>query len=173
MVALHSPPIQAMDITERFLEFREAARHLWNVYFRQDSKSPDWDERDEFSEAYVALFNAMVRYQLPPGAASIPHLGSGESTALPGYHVVFSLSEILPLMINRDIPAAGYWDHPTQQVEGTSVRLGLVSIFDWDQLGFRDFRYLRVRIMTSSDPGLVGRDALVEAGACRLEYHHE
>ncbi len=52
-----------MIVTDRIESFREAARHIWNVHVRHAAqRTQDWDLRDAFSEVYVALFNAMVRY---------------------------------------------------------------------------------------------------------------
>jgi len=160
----------ATDITERFNSFREAARNLWNTWFRVEAQEfQDWDLRDAYSEAYVALFNAMVRYHLPDGAETIPHLWSNESE-MPAQYRLESDSPQLPVMINRDPVAGGYWDHPTVVVEPACVSLGLIGLFDWDELGFRDFRYFRARILSADDHDLIGRDALVEAEYCRIVF---
>lgn len=46
----------------------------------------------------------------------------------------------------------------------------LISFFDWDEIGFRDMRYLRVRIVASPDKELIGRDALIEADSCNVTF---
>ena len=165
-----------MDITDRFQDFREAVRNLWNVHFRgealpaQDWTRQDWNLRDAFSDAYVALFKAMVTYRLPRGAPPIAHLWDAGKTVLDCYHVTGRFDE-LDLMIARDRPASGYWDYPIKRAGTSTVDLRLISLFDWDTLGFRDFRYLRIRIVTADNPALVGRDALVEVADCRIIYH--
>lgn len=159
-----------IDITDRVHSFREAARHLWNTWFHMSpEEGRDWNLRDAYSEVYVALFNAMVKHHLPAEAASIPHLWSDESEMSTQYRVETSL-EVLPILINRDLEAGGYWDHPTKRVRSDSTKLGLVGIFDWDEVGFRDFRYFRVTILEAGDQELVGRDALVEASDARVIF---
>ncbi len=159
-----------MNITERINDFREAARHVWNTHFRHEAEqNQDWDLRDAFSEVYVALFNSIVRVALPDSAPSIPHLWDPERNVLPEYRVT-GQADRLPLMINRDKPASGNWDHQTKYVESSAVDLRLVALFDWDNVGFREFRYFRVRIVLSDNPDLVDRDALAEVGHCTIEY---
>jgi hypothetical protein len=161
-----------MDLTDRINEFREAARHLWNTHFRHDAKNQDWDLHDAFSEVYVALFNALVRYNLPDTAPSIPHLWDPGNTVLYQYRIS-AYSDRLPLVVNRTKPASGYWDHPTCIVDTSSVDLRLIAFFDWDNLGFKELRYFRIRIVKADDPDLMDRDALVETAYCRIEYVEE
>lgn len=159
-----------MDITEQIQTFREASRHLWNSYFRFEAeRNQDWDLRDSFSEVYGALFNSLVRFHLPDSAPTIPHLWSPAKKILWEYRIV-STTDRLPVMVNREKPASGYWDHPTEYVASAAADLHLIELFDWDNLGFRDFRYFRVRIVKADDPDLVDRDALVDAAYCRVEY---
>jgi len=162
-----------MDITEHISDFREASRHLWNTHFRREAKpNQDWDLRDAFSEVHVALFNAMVRFHLPDAAPPIPHLYDSERNVLTQYRIS-ARPDRLPLMINRDLPASGYWDHPTKWVESSAVDLRLIALWDWDSLGFMDFRYFRVRIVGADDPEIVDRDALADAEHCNVEYIKE
>jgi len=159
-----------MNITNRFLDFREAVRHLWNVYFHEEAlRDQDWDLRDAFSLAYVALFEAMVMYRLPDGALPIAHLWDADTTVLDCYRVDGRSSEF-SLMIARDCPPTGYWDHPISRVATSDVDLRLISLFDWDSLGFRDFRYLRVRLCRADNTDLVGRDALIDFGDCDIVF---
>ena len=159
-----------MIITDRIENFREAARHIWNLHFRQEAvRNQNWDLRDAFSEVYVALFKAMVCFDLPGQAPCIPHLYDPEQTVLMPYRVVGN-SQLLTLMINRTKPASGYWDHSTKYVASKAVDLRLITLFDWDNLGFKDFRYFRVRIIKADDPDLVERDALAEVCHCSVDY---
>ena len=159
-----------MIITDRIELFREAARHIWNAYFRDEAEScQDWDLRDAYSDVYVALFNALVKFRLPDGAPSIPHLWDSGKTVLMPYRLV-ATTEQTSVMISRNIPASTYWDHPTDRISMKTADLRLIGLFDWNDLGFRDFRYYRARIVAADDPDLVGRDALVDVAHCGLEY---
>ena len=170
MVADVGAKERQMIITDRIEAFREAARHIWNVHFRQEAVSrQDWDLRDAFSDVYIALFRAMVCYPLPGHAPCLPHLYTPELTVLTPYRVAGE-NQLLSLMINRTKPASGYWDHPIKHVESKAVDLRLISFFDWENLGFRELRYFRVRIVNANDPDLIDRDALAEVSDCRVEY---
>ncbi len=159
-----------MDITNSITRFREAARHFWNTYLSERAgRDKDWDLRDEFSNVYVDLFNVLVKYDLPESAPSVPHLWNGENKVLSEYHVTGKNKELV-VMINRTIPAAGYWDHPIQQINSEETDIRLISFFDWDEIGFRDMRYLRVRIVASPNKELIGRDALIEADSCNIRF---
>ena len=159
-----------MDITTQFNSFREAARHLWNVYFHSIAeKKEDWDLRDKFSEVYVSLFNALVKHPLHESASSIPHLWDGENKVLYEYQIV-GRTDRVPIAINREKPASGYWDHSTDVLENSAIDMRLITILDFDQLGFRDFKYFRVRILRSSDKDIEGRDGLIEAEYCKVLF---
>ncbi len=162
-----------MDITTNIKRFREATRHTWNTYFQERAeRDKDWDLSDAFSNVYVALFNAIVKYDLPESAPSIPHLWDGKNEVLPEYHLKGKSPEIV-VMINRTIPSSGYWDHPVQHVNSKETDFRLISFFDWDEIGYRDMRYFKVRIVGSPNKDIVGRDALVEADSCYITYEKE
>jgi hypothetical protein len=120
----------------------------------------------------VDLFKSLVKYDLPETASSIPHLWNGENKVLPEYGVQGKNAELIA-MINRAIPATGYWDHPVQKVKSEEADLWLISFLDWDEIGFRDMRYLRVRIVASPNKELIGRDALIEADSCNVIFEQE
>ena len=76
----------------------------------------------------------------------------------------------VPIMVNRDTNGSGYWDDPVSRVALGEMELRLVDFFDWDELGMRDFTYLRVRIVASAAyPHLVNRDALLECAYVKVQ----
>jgi len=147
------------EITESIAEFREAARHLWNVFFYPNA---DWDDRDRFSEICVHLFDALV--VAPTGLTDIrfPHLYVGHPPAVSSLHVIPRSG--VRIMINRSSPPVGYWDDPVDIVlPSDGARFNFVTFFDWAELERRDFKYLEVEIREfAKHPHLVGRRALVE-----------
>lgn len=159
-----------MNITERMNHFREASRSLWNVYFRERAgQEQGWDLSDAFSEVHVALFNAIVKFDLPDEAESIPHTWDSKYAVMTSYHIK-SKWPATHALVNRDLPPSGYWDFPTDMIDLSQSDVRLVNVFDWDLLGFRHNRFYRVRIMSSCVSGLEGRDALIEADDCTIEY---
>ena len=142
----------SLDLTDRFHRFRAAARQLVPPVAADD---------------VVALFRALVMFPLPPEAAAMS--GSADGEVLDCYRVLPAAPQVSAL-ISTDIPAAGAWDHPVTRLDAAAVDLRLIAVFDWDTAGPRDFQFLRVRIVHADDPGLVGRDALLDADTCRVEY---
>lgn len=145
----------SIDLTDRFHQFRAAARQL------ADTGALDED--------VVALFRALVMYPLPADAAAIPGSAEGPGEVLEHY-LVRPTTPRIPAMISSDVPAAGTWDHPVTALDACEVDLRLISVFDWESGGPREFRFLRVRIVHAGDPDLTGRDALLDADECRVEY---
>ena len=140
-----------IDLTDRIQQFRQAGHQLG------PSPSP---------EDVAILFRALVMYPLPPEAAEIPGTNNGE--VLDRYRV--HPAPRSSALVSNDIPAAGTWDHPVTHLDPSTVDLRLISFFDWETAKTRSFQYLRVRIVHANDPTLVGRDALLEASDCRVEY---
>jgi hypothetical protein len=71
---------------------------------------------------------------------------------------------------DRISPCSGFRAESTEYVASKAVDLRLITLFDWYELGRREFRYFRVRIIKADDLSLVDRDALVEVSDCRVEY---
>jgi hypothetical protein len=139
--------------------FRVASRELFNQFFRIDD--PDrhhqhaWVLEERYGEVESLLFQKLV---LEP--AELPLLSYG--VLHPGINVRLRHSAFAPIMLNREIDS-GYWDYPLKEV-ATDAKLALMSFFDWDQLDYRDHRYVRVQVIEwSSQPSTVGKHALIEA----------
>ena len=139
------------DVTLHLLRYREAARHLWNTFLRQDGTFargtiPESDVLDDWDSLQKNLFSALV----------LRH--TGDSARL---RVVPTTASV-PAMISRTRPAHTYWDHPIQRL-GPSDTLRFMEFFDFDRSGFLDFAYYRVSIDASEQQtSLVGHEALIE-----------
>ena len=141
-----------IDLTDRFQQFRSAGHQLGAAPLPDD---------------VTALFRTLVMYPLPADAAEVPCTTAGE--VLDRYRVHPAAPRVAAL-VSTDIPASGTWDHPVTHLDASAVDLRLLSFFDWETSETRDFHYLRVRIVHASDPALIGRDALLEAADCLVEY---
>jgi hypothetical protein len=148
------------DITDRMQNYRECARHIWNSHFRAEAERPqDWDLRDEFCDAALILFRALVLHGL--GVDDGQLLADYRGDKQPLMFLRLDVEPSSEIMINRT-GASGYWDDPVTRIEKGECDLRFIQFFDWWDLGFRDFAFYRVRIVGSSRyPHLVGRDALV------------
>jgi hypothetical protein len=148
------------DITERIQGYRECVRHIWNTHFRADAeRRNDWDLRDEFCDAALILFRALVLHGLDVAETELLADYRAEQEPLAFLRLVIQTSS--QALINRT-GASGYWDDPVTQLEKGDCELRFIQFFDWWVLGFRDYAFYRVRIVASPRyPHLVGRDALV------------
>jgi hypothetical protein len=152
------------DVTNYFNEYRECVRHLWNTYFRSVAEQiNEWDVRDEFDDIARALFASLVLHPLGVNATELTPASSAQPKALRAFRIVPRTEHGVPILINRDLPRSGYWDHPLDLVRPTDVELHLLRFFDFDQIGHRDFKYYEVLIAASeTHPEIVGRAALIE-----------
>jgi hypothetical protein len=153
------------EITELTNLYRECARNLWNTYFFNNASLGDeWDICDEFDDICVLLFSALVLN--PNEYTEIKKSNSYDKSPQPlaCIKVVSSSDEGVQIQINREVDKSGYWDYPVNFVKPSDVDLRFIDFFDYNVLGFRDFKFCHVRIVGSDKfPGLVGRDALLES----------
>ena len=71
------------------------------------------------------------------------------------------------MLLNREVNS-GYWDYPVNEVEH-ATRLLFVSYFDWDQLDYRDNKYVRVQVdQWPARPEIVGKHGLIESHYVKL-----
>lgn len=73
-------------------------------------------------------------------------------------------------MINREARrASGYWDHPKNRITPQDAELLFARFFDFDEVTYRDFRYLEVLIVSSaSEPSICGHWALLDFEYARV-----
>ena len=153
---------KVIGIDERMKQFRLASRELFNHYFcvPEPYDNDGWILEERFSDVQVLLFEKLV---LEPEDLPAIAYGSVQNKLL----VELTNSESAPIMINRDIDS-GYWDYPIKEFT-KDTRLLFISFFDWDQLNYRDNRYVRVQIdRCVTHPDIVGKHALVESQYVRF-----
>lgn len=152
------------DITQSINLYRECAKNLWNTYFLQKiSLTNEWDISDEFDDICVSLFSSLVL--IPNGCTASKKSNNYEKSSLP-----ISCLKVVPLsndgvqiQVNREIDKSGYWDFPINFIRPTDVDLRFIDFFDYNMMGFREFKYCHVRIIGSDKyQELIGRDALLE-----------
>ena len=98
-------------------------------------------------------------------AARLPAVQYGDPQ--PNIIVEIRAGESAPIMLNREI-SSGYWDYPVKEVN-REAGLCFLSFFDWDQLGYQDNRYVRVRVdRWPSHSEVVGKEALIESHYVRF-----
>jgi len=160
------------DVTHLFLTYRECVRHLWNTYFRSVAEpSQNWDLRDEFDAIARSIFSSLVLRPLDVFDHELAPEYSADPPVLPGFRIVPAVERGTPIFINRDLPRSGYWDHPVSRVQPDEIEFDLLRFFDFDQLGYRDYRYFEVMVHASTKyPDIIGRAALIEVEHARVLF---
>lgn len=145
-----------LDIDDTVMRFSLASRELFNNFFHVKSgyENDGWSGEERFSAVQEVLFQKLV---IEP--AGLPSTAYGE----PCDSLLVELRHQgrTPIMINREI-RSGYWDYPVTEISG-DCRMVFVEFFDWDQLAYKDHRYVHVRIDRCPEyPGVEGKHALIE-----------
>jgi hypothetical protein len=151
-----------MELNALMIRFRLASRELFNHYFHASTHDEnEWVTEERFATVQEHLFHALVLE-----AADIPEITYGKLQ--PSILVTLRTScEFAPWMLNRTIDS-GYWDHPQPEVTQDAV-LHFMYFFDFDQVDFKDYRYVRVVVASwPSHPELVGKHALIESQYVRF-----
>lgn len=151
-----------INIDEQMNQFRIASRELFNNFFRindpyrRDRKQQAYLNEERFCELQVLLFQKLVAEPLSINVAEYGRLQKN-------IRVVSRHSDEIPIIINRDMDVeSGYWDYPLDRLNEGSYLL-FSSFFDWDQLDYRDNRYVCARVDHSpAHPDIVGRYGLIE-----------
>ncbi|NMG72922.1 hypothetical protein [Parazoarcus communis] len=152
------------DLDELMNQFRLASRELFNHFFRisdpYNNGQRAWLQEGQFRDVQAVLFQKLVA---EPMSLRIAEYGNPQPNVLVGSRH----DGAVPIMLNREIDS-GYWDYPVKEV-GTDARLLFVSFFDWDQLDYRDNRYVRVQVdRWSTHPDVVGKHGLIESHYVRF-----
>ena len=150
------------DVTHFMDHYRVVARTIWNVGFWSQPDLQNWDSRDDFREIKKLLFNALVLARLDETDEVCTDLRAFTDRTL---RVVPLDSATVPIMIQRPRgeDQAGYWDDPVTDIKASDATLTFIDYFDWNEMGYIDFQYYRVRIVSFvSQSHLVGREALLQ-----------
>ena len=156
------------DVTPEISAYREAIRSLWNNHFlRFIGRVSENDAIDLFEKASEVLFNALVL--CPCGIND-----RAENLNCIPFSSLYVVPETLSpgcFLVNRIPSGSSYWDPAPSELLTNKITLNLIGFFDWDQFGYIDLRFLRVRISQCQQmPSLVGSDALVDVGYSKIFY---
>jgi len=142
--------------TEYVQKYRLALRDIWNYHMRF-LFPVDGDSVRDFESLKLPLFRALVARQLEPLGEPEDRIFGNSFKVVPALNSG-PLRSIQPLGA-EDQPARGVVTGPFGSGE---LSLVLVDFFDWDELGWRDLHYYRVRVdRCNGHTSLEGREALV------------
>jgi hypothetical protein len=154
--------VRTVNLDEMMNQFRIASRELFNHYFRipEPYINDGWVFEKRFADIEALLFEKLVS---EPAALSRAGYRNPQTEIL----VELRAGSFAPISLNRDVDS-GYWDYPVKEV-AKDVRLVFISFFDWDQLAYRDNRYVRCRVEDwPTHPAAVGKHALIESQHVRF-----
>jgi hypothetical protein len=147
--------------TELIQMYRQALHQLWNMHFWAPEPFRDYASVKQFDRVKLPLFLSLV----------VDRLGSDleEPTQLFGeaFHVVPPVTprtqRTIPSLMFENPDFKGTWKIVNGPFGPGDINLSLLDFFDWNQVGWRDFRYYLVRIHECrADQSLVGCRGLVE-----------
>jgi hypothetical protein len=159
------------SITPQILQYREAARVLWNSFLREKDAlgggaiSSDGALHDWHALKHL-LFTAIVLRGSKMEGSDACFLGSDRCALLwkdPTSFIRVVPHVDAPVMITRVPGDHGYWDHPVRRLGPEDADLRFIDFFDFGQAGYLDFKYYVVSIESSvRHPVLAGHRALIE-----------
>lgn len=124
----------------------------------------------EFNRLKLPLFISLVVNRMHSDAAEPSKLFGEE------YRIVPKLmpcgSGIPTFMVDRRQHTAGVFELLKGPFKADDLKLSVIDLFDWQELGWREFRYYRARVEHfSPDPSIVGCEALVDVSEVDVLWH--
>jgi len=154
-----------VNVNKIFDKYREAARHLRNVYYCNNNHESDWGLRSDFNEIRKLLYHHLILNELD--LTEVRDFRNEPSK----YFNLVSDGNILPAMINRN-GDSGYWDHPITKLVDDEYDIRFIDYFDFDQMGHCDFRYILARIFFSKNhPQINNYNALIETQYVQILFN--
>jgi hypothetical protein len=140
-----------MSIHDRLVTFRLASRQLFNGFFRHSIKSAAaLEDEERFGNVEDELFSMLVSD--PEGIANTTYHE-------PQHEILIKFQAGIRSkrwLVNR----ASSWG---EEICPDDAELHFEAFFDWDQMGVKDYQYVRVWVADCpSQIPLVGMEALVE-----------
>jgi hypothetical protein len=159
-----------LDITTSVANFREAARHLWNCHYLPFLPEDPWDARDSFDEVIAHLFASIVLEPCDIIGTRLAPSCTGQPDVVKGLLVRPWPEQGALILINREAGrSSGYWDHPKKTIAAEEAELHFARFYDWEEIGYRDFRYVEVLIVSApADPSICGHWALLDFEYARV-----
>jgi hypothetical protein len=148
--------------SELIQQYRQALHYLWNMHFWAPEPFREYASVRQFDRVKLPLFLSLVVDRLGSDLEDPKQIFGSAFKVVPP--VTRARSTIPSLMIERP-QAKGVWELINGPFSGEQIKLSLIDFFDWQLLGWRDFRYYLVKIDEfHPDPSLRDCKALVEVG---------
>ena len=156
--------------TELVQRYRQALIYLWNMQYWAPNEFRDWDCVAEFNPLKLPLFIGLVVNRLHSHAAEPARIFGEEYKIVP--HLTHSGSSIATFMVDRKLHKARVFEEIKGPFKADDLKLSIVDLFDWQALGWREFRYYLARVdHFSPDPSIVGCEALVDVSYVDVIWH--
>ena len=144
-------------LTRQMYEYRHCLKMIWNVYFTEEG---DWDDRVYFCNAAVELFRGIVLYSFDENDREVEILPAYRGDKAPFHAIrikVIPTDDILMSIEGtfRDTKAL------SKDISTEHVDMRYVDLFDFDELGMRPFKYVKVEIVESVTVDQIGVRLLI------------
>lgn len=148
--------------TELIQRYRQALHHLWNMHFWAPEPFREYAAVRQFDRVKLPLFLALVVDRLGSDLEDPKKIFGDAFKVVPP---VTRPGSTIPSLMIESLEPKGVWKQMKGPFTGDQIKLSLLDFFDWQLLGWRDFRYYIVKIDEfQPDQSLVGYKALVEVG---------
>ena len=148
--------------TELVNLYRQALHQLWNMHFWAPEPYRDIASVRQFDRVKLPLFLALVVDRLGSDLADPERIFGDAFKVVPPVSKPYGS---IPSLLIESPEKSGIWKTMQGPFKADDVNLSLLDFFDWQQLGWRDFRYFLVHVKAlPAHPSLIGCCGLVEVG---------
>jgi hypothetical protein len=161
------------NITPKVLQYREAARLIWNGFLREEDDLGAGPVSDDLlDDCWTALKRDLLAALALRGTGNDDH---ARALLDPQRSTMWTRPIPFLRVAARDVPApgvpawvsrtpghSGYWDHAVNRLDrGDDLRF--IDFFDFGEAGYIDFKYFHVAVVSSKNhPEIAGHEALIE-----------
>jgi len=153
------------DLTCLMQEYRLCLRIVWNTFLATEC---EWDDRDYFYNAAVQLFKAIVLFSFDDvdrKSEILPAYCSNQKPFMPICVTTISVNGIL-------VSKSGIFydtEDLSSEIQLDEVDLRYVDLYDFNELSFREFKYVKAEIVASQNPEQIGYRLLIPFESVRFE----
>lgn len=145
------------ELTRQMSEYRQCLKVLWNGFLAVDG---DWDERHHFLNAAVELFRAIVLYSFEKEDREAEILPAYRSDKAPFQTIRVRATSAEGIEASRE---GTFRDTKplAPEVHIDQIDMRYMDLYDFHELGLREFKYVKVELVASPIDTQVGMRLLI------------
>lgn len=159
------------DVTNLFVEYLEAKRHLWNTYFVDKVRSiRESRVLDHYETIDRLLFSALILDTLDQPPLNSEHVFGIDP--IPSFRVVPKKGiETMGVMFSEPIKGSNRKWNKLTQLSISGCEFVFIEFFEWDRYGHVTYPYFMARVTKCpAFPDNVSRDCLIETKDAEIHF---